>query len=58
MSWQVVMTISDTSEAIVRVLAKNLRDEWLGPGNPDLDGPIGVKIEVREVVDAGSPDSP
>jgi hypothetical protein len=48
--WQVVLTITDPSKEIIRVHAKHLRDGYLGPGNPDLEGSPGVTVKVWHLV--------
>jgi hypothetical protein len=50
MTWRVVLTIDDPSEAIIRVLEKRLRDEWIGFGEP-LEG---ITVEVAQD-EPGSP---
>jgi hypothetical protein len=40
--WQVVLTITDPSETIIRIMAERLRDEWLAPGD-------SVTVEIRNI---------
>jgi hypothetical protein len=47
--WRVTLTITDPSEVIVRIMAQRLRDEWLGPGNPDPEGSPGVTVNVEHL---------